>query len=794
MKWRSYIMYNYNDLKQSALKKYFSRMNPCQQDAVFTVNGAVLVLAGAGSGKTTVIVNRIANMVTFGNAYYNDDTQHICSEKDMIFLQNYVNGSTDDIETLKNIIAVNPVRPWNILAITFTNKAANELKSRLSKMLGDEIGNDICASTFHSACLKILRREIEKIGYSNNFTIYDSDDSQRVIKSCISDLKIPEKEFSIKNIMNEISRAKDKLISPSEYTKQAGNDYKLSVYASVYKEYQNRLEKANALDFDDIIMLTVELFEDFPETLEKYQNRYRYIMVDEYQDTNMAQFELIRMLSEKHGNLCVVGDDDQSIYKFRGATIENILGFENQFSDSKVIKLEQNYRSTQNILDAANSIIKNNFSRKNKALWTDAGEGEKITLYRAYSEQDEASFIASKILASVRNGGKFSDNAVLYRMNAQSNNIERAFTANAIPYRVFGGMRFYDRKEIKDILAYLNVINNENDMLRLRRIINEPKRGIGDVTVNEIENISSKLRCSPLEVMRNAAEHKSIARKSTALSSIARFFDAVHEKISEIKLDELLDLVMDKSGYAEYLRNMGDDGANRLENINELKTSMIEYTNRNGENSSLSGFLEEISLYTDMDNFNDDDDKAVLMTIHSAKGLEFDNVFIAGMEEGIFPSMRSSANEDELEEERRLAYVAVTRAKKKLSVIHTSQRMIFGSTTTNAVSRFVSEIDKNLIENANTIRKPLETAKPKPTPSITIQQQLYKKSAAPSNIKTDNKPAEKFEIGDRIKHNVFGEGIVLKAVEMSGDSMLEVNFEKSGVKKIMTKYSKIKKL
>jgi DNA helicase-2/ATP-dependent DNA helicase PcrA len=790
-------MYSYNDLKQSALKKYFSRMNPCQQEAVFTVNGAVLILAGAGSGKTTVIVNRIANMVTFGNAYYNDDTQHICSEKDTSFLQDYINGNTDDNERLKNIIAVNSVKPWNILAITFTNKAADELKSRLSEMLGNETASNIHASTFHSACLKILRMEIEKIGYSRNFTIYDSDDSQRVIKSCISDLKISEKEFSLRNIMNEISRAKDNLISPSIYAKQAGNDYKLSVYASVYKEYQNRLELANALDFDDIIMLTVELFEDFPETLEKYQNRYRYIMVDEYQDTNMAQFELIKMLSEKHGNLCVVGDDDQSIYKFRGATIKNILEFENQFADSKVIKLEQNYRSTQNILDAANSIIKNNDERKNKSLWTESCKGEKITVYRAYNEQDEASFIASKVLESVRNGEKFSSNAVLYRMNAQSNNIERAFTANAIPYRVFGGMRFYDRKEIKDILAYLSVINNENDMLRLRRIINEPKRGIGDATVNELENISSSLRCSPLEVMRNASEHKSIAKKSTALSSIARFFDAIHEKMSELKLDELLDIVMEKSGYAEYLRTMGEDGANRLENINELKTSMIEYTNRNGENTSLSGFLEEISLYTDMDKFNDDDDKAVLMTIHSAKGLEFDNVFIAGMEEGIFPSVRNSMNEEELEEERRLAYVAVTRARKKLSLIHTAQRMIFGSTNRNSVSRFVSEIDKNLIENTGNIRKSAENINPPKPPAITIQQQMYKKSIIESGIKkteTYSKPAEKFAIGDRIKHNVFGEGTVIKITEMPGDSMLEVDFEKSGIKRIMTRYNKIKKL
>ncbi len=782
-------MSGYIELKQNALKKYFSKMNECQQEAVFSVNGSILILAGAGSGKTTVIVNRIANMIMFGNAYNSDYVPPLSAEN-LEFLENY--ETSDDIEKLKEIVAVSPVKPWNILAVTFTNKAAKELKARLGNMLGEDTASRVHAATFHSECVRILRSEIENLGYYRDFTIYDSDDALRVIKSCLSDLDISEKMFPPKMIMHEISSAKDKILSPFMYEKEANGDYKKSVIAKVFKEYQNRLESANALDFDDIISLTVELFQDFPEILEKYQNRYQYIMVDEYQDTNMAQFELIRLLAG-HGNLCVVGDDDQSIYKFRGADIRNILGFENHFKDAKVIKLEQNYRSTQNILNTANSIIKNNYSRKAKALWCDSNEGDKTFVYIAPDEQGEASFIVSQILKNVRESGKFSDNAILYRMNAQSNIIERVLTANAVPYVVFGGLRFYDRKEIKDIVAYLSVINNPNDVLRLKRIINEPKRGIGDVTVSAIEEISRKERKSPLEVMKNASSYKSLSKKANALSSIAVFFETMKAKSTEIPLDELLDIVMSKSGYGRYLENMGEDGITRIENIKELKTSMIDYTERNSENASLSGFLEEISLYTDMDKFNDDDDKVILMTIHSAKGLEFDNVFIAGMEENIFPSIRSCEEPMEaVEEERRLAYVAVTRARKKLFITHATQRMLFGSVTNNMKSRFIKEIDPSLIESLNLLSKTTTYTRPPVPQKKTVEY------TAPKIVKKTtqlvSKTTEVFFINDKVKHTLFGDGVVTKIDKIANDFLLEINFEKAGTKKLMSNCGKITKI
>lgn len=787
-------MHSYSELKKSALKKYFGKMNPEQQEAVFSVNGPVLVLSGAGSGKTTVIVNRIANMVTFGNAYYDDSVQS-CSPNDMEFLEEYIDGKTEDLRRLKSIVAVNPVKSWNILAITFTNKAAKELKSRLEDMLGED-GLNVHASTFHSACVRILRQEIEQLGYYSNFTIYDADDALRVIKSCLTDLNISDKMFPAKMIMNEISNAKDRILSPAMYAREAADegDFKKAEIAKVYKEYQKRLELANAIDFDDIISLTVELFQDFPDVLEKYQNRYKYIMVDEYQDTNMAQFELIRLLSDSHKNLCVVGDDDQSIYKFRGATIENILGFEKQFENSKVIRLEQNYRSTQNILDAANSVIRNNQGRKEKSLWSDLGTGEKIRVFNADNEHEEASFIAGNIMSNVRHGGKFSDNAVLYRMNAQSNIIERVFASNGIPYAVFGGLRFYDRKEIKDITSYLAVINNNNDILRLKRIINEPKRGIGEATISAIEQVVLEKRISPIEAMKNAAEYKQLSKKANALSSIGRFFELMTEKSKEIPLDELLDIVLDKSGYADYMRNMGDEGISRLENINELKSSMIDYTQRNSETASLAGFLEEISLYTDMDKYNQNDDRVVMMTIHSAKGLEFPNVFIAGMEEGIFPGTKSLASAEDIEEERRLAYVALTRAKNQLYISHASQRMLFGTTARNRKSRFLEEISDRVLDcsGENTVIRKSAVTSVNKTSSVSLSQQIKNNNAVSSKpVNTEN---IRFNKNDRVSHPVFGEGIIISLQNMGNDTLMEIEFAKVGKKKLMANFAKIKKI
>lgn len=780
---------SFRDLKRSALQKYFNKMNSQQKKAVFTVNGPVLVLAGAGSGKTTVIVNRIANMINFGDAYHNETSK--ASEDEINFLSDYIDGKTDDIAKLKDIIAVSPVKPWNILAITFTNKAAGELRTRLSNILGEDDAREINAATFHSACVRILRREIDKLGYSNSFTIYDSDDSQRVIKSCLSDLNVSEQQFPPKAILSGISKAKDNMLFPEDIEASVGGDFRKSIISKVYTEYQKRLKNSNALDFDDIIMLTVQLFIDFPDVLEYYQNRYRYILVDEYQDTNHAQFKLVSLLASEHNNLCVVGDDDQSIYKFRGATIENILNFENQFENTVVIHLEQNYRSTQRILNTANSIIKNNQGRKPKTLWTDGELGDKTVVYKAQDEMDEAKFIAKTILDNVKHGGKFNDNVVLYRMNAQSNIIERAFVQSGIPYRVLGGLKFFDRKEIKDVLAYLAVINNNNDMLRLKRIINEPKRGLGESTLTMLEEITMDLNISPLEAMRNAADYPVLSKKASVLKSLAKMFDTLSDLSKTLPLDKLLDELLDKSGYREYLKSLGDDGINRLENINELKSTMISYANE-AEEPSLSSFLEEISLYTDVDKLDEFVDAVYMMTIHSSKGLEFPNVFVVGMEEGIFPSSRTFESEDEIEEERRLAYVAFTRAQKRLYLSNAAQRMLFGTTSRNFPSRFIKEIEPDLIEKIdNTVKATTGAIAVTTVSSIPLQKQIAKiKSNEPSK-----QPVEiDFAEGDRVKHNIFGEGTVISVRKMANDAMLEVDFDKVGTKKLMANFAKINKI
>lgn len=784
---------NYKELKQKALKKYFGRMNDMQQKAVFTVKGPVLILAGAGSGKTTVLVNRIANMIHFGNAYESDYCPAGIVSDDLNFLKNYAEGTETDSDRLKEIISDGScINPWNILAITFTNKAAGELKERLEAMLG-EAGTEIVAATFHSACVRILRREIEALGYQSSFTIYDSDDSQRVVKACLSDLNISEKQFPPKSILGIISAAKDQLITPQDFENEAGGDYRKQVVGKVYAAYQSRLFSANAVDFDDIIRLTVELFEKFPDVLEKYQNRYRYIMVDEYQDTNQAQYRLVSMLSAKHQNLCVVGDDDQSIYKFRGATIENILSFEDQFPNCTTIRLEQNYRSTQNILSAANSLIQNNKGRKSKKLWTSSGDGDKITLFKAGDELAESKFVAETILQNIKDGKKYSDHAILYRMNAQSNMLERAFVASGIPYRVIGGLRFYDRKEIKDVIAYLSVINNPADMLRLKRIINEPKRGIGDATVGILEEISIDLKTSPIEIMRNASDYAPLSKKAGSLKTVANMFDQLSEASETMPLDEFLDEVLEKTGYLDYMKSLGEEGITRIENLEELKSTMVTYQ-KEAEEPSLSGFLEEISLYTDVDKLEETTDTVVMMTMHSAKGLEFPVVFVVGMEEGIFPGVRSMGSEEDIEEERRLAYVAVTRAKEKLYITHAAQRMLFGSTNRNTISRFAKEIDGDLIERIDStvhIHK-AESGIPaqRSTNAYSLQNQLKQKQAS-AGAKT---AAVSYKVGERVGHNIFGEGTVLSVKQMANDAMLEVAFDKVGTKKIMANFAKLKKL
>ncbi|MBQ7009833.1 MAG: UvrD-helicase domain-containing protein [Ruminococcus sp.] len=780
---------SYIELKKTALMQYFSRMNDMQKKAVFTVNGPLLVLAGAGSGKTTVIVNRIANMINFGNAYF-DETRSGNAD-DIEFLEAYINGETDDLDGLREAVAVNPIKPWNILAITFTNKAANELKERLNAMLGEE-ALSIHAATFHSACVRILRQEIDRIGYGKDFTIYDSDDAQRLIKSVMAEMEVSEKNFAPKALLSEISFAKNRMITSAEMKENVGADFRKKTIARVYSHYCARLKESNALDFDDILLLTVKIFEDFPEALDKFRNRYKYILVDEYQDTNQVQFRLVSLLSEQHRNICVVGDDDQSIYKFRGADITNILSFEKQFEGAVVIRLEQNYRSTKTILNAANAVIAHNEERKEKALWTNGDEGDKICWYKACDENDEAQFIANEILKHYKESGKYSDNAVLYRMNAQSNKIEQALIKSGIPYKIYGGLRFTDRAEIRDVIAYLNFINNPFDMVRFERIVNKPKRNVGDTTVELIKQISTDLKLSPLDVMRNCDEYAPLSKKVSTLKTVAAMFDSLIEKVDVLPLNELLDEVLAKSGYMAYLRGLGDEGVNKIENVQEFYSTVASYTDE-AEDPNLNEFLEEVALYTEADRDDNSDDRVTLMTVHSAKGLEYDNVFVVGMEEGIFPGIRSMDSPEDLEEERRLAYVAITRAKKKLYLSNAAQRLLFGQTQRNLTSRFIKEITRELIEkNDNTIslRNQMSNEAVTAVHSSSLQQQLARNKAK-SNTKAE---AVEYTAGERVMHNSFGEGTVLSVKKMSNDSMLEIAFDKVGTKRLMANFAKLKKI
>lgn len=778
-------------LKQQAFRKYFHSLNEQQQQAVFSVNGPVLVLAGAGSGKTTAIISRIVNMIYFGDGYAQADGY--LPEEDAVWLQAYIDGKEpEDVERLQEILAIAPIRPWNILAITFTNKAAGEMRARLASTLGEELASSVHASTFHSACVQILRRSIERLGYGSDFAIYDADDSRKLMKSCLADCNVSEKQFPPRGIVQEISNAKDAMISPEEMWEDAGEDYRKQTVARLYAAYQRHLRESNALDFDDIIYLTVELFRRFPEELAKYQYRFPYVLVDEYQDTNHAQYQLISLLTHASGNLCVVGDDDQSIYRFRGATIENILGFEEEFPDCTVIRLEQNYRSTQNILDAANSVIANNTGRKSKHLWTNAGAGEKITWYRAADESDESAYVSDTILKQVKAGEKYSDHAILYRMNAQSNMLERALVHKGIPYRIYGGTRFYDRKEIKDILAYMSIVENPNDRVRFERIVNEPKRGIGNATLALLLQISQDLHLSPLEVLQNVEQYPALSKKKTALKKFAELWEALITAEREQPLEQFLDTILEKTGYHGMLESMGEEGTFRLENIEELKTSILTYQNE-AEEASLGGFLEEISLYTDVDKYEPDQDTVMLMTVHSAKGLEFRNVFLVGMEQGVFPGNRSLSTPQDLEEERRLAYVALTRAKEKLTLTTAASRMLFGMTMRNPPSQFLEEIDKSLLEE-KTSRRQSKRGIPAGNAESVQSISLLQQQMAASKKRVYQAQPKEFHVGERVRHAVFGDGTVLSITKMANDAMLEVGFDQVGTKRLMASHPKIKKL
>lgn len=784
-------------LRQAAMEKRFAHMNPMQREAVFQVNGPLLILAGAGSGKTTVVINRIASMVKFGDAYGSAYIPSDLTEEHCLALKGYVEGEVDlSDDEMAEIFGVYPVRPWNILAITFTNKAAKELRERLSHTLGEE-ANDIQASTFHSCCVRILRRDIEKMdaAYTHSFAIYDTDDAVRVIRDAMNELKVDDKMFKPKAVLGEISRAKDELRSPKAYQELAGNDFRKQQIGKIYEAYAIRMRKANALDFDDIIVKTVELFQKCPEVLEYYQNRWRYLMVDEYQDTNHAQYMLVSLLAAKYQNLCVVGDDDQSIYKFRGATIENILSFENQFKNTTVIRLEQNYRSTQTILDAANEVIQHNIGRKGKNLWTENGAGDKIRLEKVQNEREEAKFIADTIEENVAKGMRYGDHAVLYRMNAQSSVIEQYFIKAGIPYRLFGGLKFFERKEVKDMVAYLSIIVNPSDTVRLGRIINEPKRAIGDATVSAVMEIAAQAGIPVFEVLRHADQYGALSKKALVLMNFAAMIEKFRDTALNESLDLLLDQIMEDTGYTAMLKAQGDEGINRLENIGELKSTMMKYEQENPD-GSLEGFLEEIALYTDLDDMNDQDDSVMLMTMHSSKGLEFPVVFLPGMEDGVFPSVRSIYEPEELEEERRLAYVAITRAKKKLYISHAYERMVFGTTNRNRLSRFAAEIPEDKLEIVDTTAARREAYQARlqakregglttPVPKATALVGSKPKMAA---------AVIDYGVGSRVRHKTFGEGMVVSIRPMGSDSLVEVAFDKVGTKKIMANFAKLEKL
>ena len=783
------------DLRRKVMEKEFSRMNDKQKEAVFHTEGPLLILAGAGSGKTTVLVNRMANLIRFGKAYHSDWESGL-SEEDIPALEAVLEGNPLG-EDLQRRMAVDPCRPWQILAITFTNKAAGELKERLISLLGDQ-GGEIWASTFHSTCARILRQYGEKLGYTSHFTIYDTDDSRRLMKDCQNALKIEDKVLPCKAILSAISRAKDSLISPKDFLESAGRDVRLSTIGKAYEMYQRRLREADAMDFDDLIVSTVQLFRENPDVLEYFQNKFRYIMVDEYQDTNHAQYILIKLLAQKRQNLCVVGDDDQSIYKFRGATIENIMSFEKSFPNASLIRLEQNYRSTQNILDAANAVISNNTERKGKTLWTENGQGEKIILHTALNESDEADQIATKILDGVAKGRKYADYAILYRMNTLSNALEKNFVKSGIPYRIIGGLRFYERREIRDMIAYLSVINNPSDDVRLRRIINVPKRAIGEKTVMQAAAIAEGIGESLFEVLCHADEFEPLRRSAAKLQQFAKMIRECMDVAEEDTLEEVYRMILEKTGYIESLReNTNEDPQDRIDNINELASSLVKYQEENGEDASLSGFLEEVSLMTDIDNYDGSTDAVVMMTMHSAKGLEFPCVFLPGFEDGIFPGVQAIYNPEEIEEERRLAYVAITRAKEELMIINADSRIIFGTTNRNKLSRFAKEIPEELTEKtrSNGWKKAGEDMHFYPSRRDARNASIQAaRSFGPTFAAQEKKPMGTYHPGDRVRHKVFGEGLIVGAMPMGSDTLLEIAFEKVGTKKLMANFARLEKI
>lgn len=733
----------------------YDTLNTQQQKAVFHTEGPVLILAGAGSGKTRVLTHRIAYLI---------------EEKG--------------------------VNPWNIMAITFTNKAAGEMRERVDKIVG--FGSEsIWVSTFHSSCVRMLRRFIDRLGFDTNFTIYDTDDQKTLMKDICKRLDIDTKIYKERSIMAAISSAKDELIGPEEYELKVMGDFSKRKIALAYKEYQKELKKNNALDFDDLIMKTVELFQACPDVLEYFQERFKYIMVDEYQDTNTAQFKFVSLLAGKYKNLCVVGDDDQSIYKFRGANIGNILGFENVFPDAKVVRLEQNYRSTQNILNAANQVIQNNMERKRKTLWTENEEGEKLHFRQFMNAYEEAEYIVGDISKKVREkDAQYRDIAILYRTNAQSRLFEEKFLMANIPYKLVGGVNFYARKEIKDLLAYLKTVDNARDDLAVRRIINVPKRGIGATTLTRVQDYAVSMGMSFYEALKEANAISTLGRAATKVEPFVTFIQTLRSKAEYLSPSELLKDIIESTGYVKELEAEGTEEAEaRIENIDELITKVVSYEEEN-EEPTLSGFLEEVALVADIDSVDGDDNQVLLMTLHSAKGLEFPFVYLAGMEDGMFPSYMTITSDDptEIEEERRLCYVGITRAMKDLTLTCAQQRMIRGETQYNKVSRFIKEIPRELVELGREFqeKKPMDI--PMPTSFRQMKQAFKQPAFVPKQFEVKKADGLDYTVGDTVKHIKFGTGVVTAIVEGGRDYEVTVNFDKVGIKKMFASFAKLKKI
>ncbi len=814
----------YTLLKKKLFDKYYNFLNDCQREAVYTVNGPLLILAGAGSGKTTVLVNRLAHIIRYGDAYYSEYIPGYVNDSIIADMNAALSLSGAELGNYLTRFSHQAPPAWAVLAVTFTNKAANEIKSRIASSFGEdsEEVRDIWTGTFHSVCMRILRRYGSLVGYRDGFGIADTNDQKKLIEDCMKQLRIDSKNLAVKAIISEISHAKDKLMTPEEYESAAGSDFRMKKIASVYYMYQERLFKANLLDFDDIIMQTVRLLEENEAVRNNLQNRFSYISIDEYQDTNPAQFRLVSLLAGLHKNLMVVGDDDQSIYKFRGATIENILTFDSTYKAAKVIKLEQNYRSTKNILDAANAVIAKNTERRGKKLWTDGNKGDTINLVKLQNQLDEARYISDTVASLHEQGEEFRDFAVLYRTNAMSRAIEQAFAKSGIPYRMLGALRFFDRAEIKDILSYLAVINNPDDSIRLRRIMNVPRRGIGEKSIGAAEAIAYAEGASLLQVLRHANKYIAIPKSAaSSMMLLAEMLDSLKAASTEMKVSALIETIAVKSGYNAMLTAAGEEEKERLDNIGELVSTAKQYED-SASMPTISEFLEDVALVSDIDRYDETADAVVLMTIHSAKGLEFPKVFLPGWEEGIFPGFQTIMNPDEMEEERRLAYVAITRAKKSLWITHVHQRMMNGSTQYNQKSRFAGEIPPWLIAeddrtygsfgsySSGSGYQQTYQSYTKPLPKRAGDMPIYNHGGPGGGYGTGeeraaytgNVPKKSihtsavlpvFEKGDRVRHATFGAGTILSARTMGGDTLYEVEFDTVGVKKLMASFARLKK-